>query len=616
MFLSRIKYAAGRQAMPGDRSRSGRSRSAAANRGKRPRGSVISLMLVSALSLAFVGGCTGVGHYTHSHVFEHFSPSHLLPYYHCPHCGRVIPRLGHHECCGLDPMVPYHGFSATCWRGWPGDWVGCPVATEVLVPGYMDVPGKSLMPGESMPTPADPEVPGSETPLVEPPIRPVVPNQVTEPPSPSDLPPRPTESSLPSDLPPRPTESSSPPNLPPRPTESSSPPNLPPRSRNIPPAPPEAPEPPAAAPLPEPSSEPQTNYAPRDAHHVAPNTSPTYQDRESPAVKAFVKTERKEFAPLSAPSESPTRVKESPAKSPPTPSDSAPFGTTPQRTAKSERSSEFADRKTETKQPILLAERPTPAVKSTTPILPRPQSPEPPHATGLADAVPPKAIDSVFVPAPPLNRETTGSVAESRDSATMMKSVLTRPSEPNQTPSDELAASDQNDSPSMALPNTTAPPTMPKPEASATNSAPVIRLAPRYELPAPSAAQDADAAASQVREAPAPGNLSESTTTSEPPWRVNGSLPLNVRWVAPKSMESSSPFPIAAARPEAALTPEPIVEPASPSGNAMANGESDLNRHVSPAGVIRLAPHLAPAPQPLRSEQRGVVRLAPASVVR
>ncbi len=56
-------------------------------------------------------------------------------YYHCPHCGQIIPLEGFSKCPRCFQVPVYHGYEPTCWRQWPEGW-GCPPESVVNNPEF------------------------------------------------------------------------------------------------------------------------------------------------------------------------------------------------------------------------------------------------------------------------------------------------------------------------------------------------------------------------------------------------------------------------------------------------------------------------------------------------
>lgn len=98
-----------------------------------------------AAAIAMIGnsiGCVSLEHYVHRHVFD--AADHEQPYYHCPHCGQIIPKQGKQSCPKCRWAPAFYGYEATCWRQFPAGW-GCPPETifdkpGLIPPGLLEVP--------------------------------------------------------------------------------------------------------------------------------------------------------------------------------------------------------------------------------------------------------------------------------------------------------------------------------------------------------------------------------------------------------------------------------------------------------------------------------------------
>jgi|GEM_PF-6272517 len=80
-----------------------------------------------ALVMIAAGGCCGpISHHLHRHTTFRLMHEAKAPYYHCGHCGQLVPQRAP---CPCQPAVEpaFFGFEATCWRQWPEGWVGCPI---------------------------------------------------------------------------------------------------------------------------------------------------------------------------------------------------------------------------------------------------------------------------------------------------------------------------------------------------------------------------------------------------------------------------------------------------------------------------------------------------------
>ncbi len=85
---------------------------------------VLGMPLVVLLGIS---GCAKISHQMRYHMhFGYNRPLPGLPYYHCTHCGQIVPKAGH-ECGIMLSHGPFFGYNATCWRDWPEGWVACPI---------------------------------------------------------------------------------------------------------------------------------------------------------------------------------------------------------------------------------------------------------------------------------------------------------------------------------------------------------------------------------------------------------------------------------------------------------------------------------------------------------
>lgn len=71
-------------------------------------------------------GCVSLKHHVRQHsLVGVMTESHQGRYYHCSHCGQILPREGFSKCPRCMQVPAYHGYEPTCWRQWPAGW-GCP----------------------------------------------------------------------------------------------------------------------------------------------------------------------------------------------------------------------------------------------------------------------------------------------------------------------------------------------------------------------------------------------------------------------------------------------------------------------------------------------------------
>ncbi len=72
-------------------------------------------------------GCVSLKHYVRHHTLAgQAADSHHKndSYYHCPHCGQIIPKEGFDKCPRCMKIPAYYGYEPTCWRQFPDGW-GC-----------------------------------------------------------------------------------------------------------------------------------------------------------------------------------------------------------------------------------------------------------------------------------------------------------------------------------------------------------------------------------------------------------------------------------------------------------------------------------------------------------
>lgn len=113
-------------------------------------------MTVAAL-VVFLAGSTGCVQWTH-HLREHccigdLAKGHAGHYYHCPHCGKIVPLDGFNGCPHCKETPSFYGYEATCWRQFPQDW-GCTpehaIGSELHLDGMLES-GDAVEPTEQLP---------------------------------------------------------------------------------------------------------------------------------------------------------------------------------------------------------------------------------------------------------------------------------------------------------------------------------------------------------------------------------------------------------------------------------------------------------------------------------
>ena len=109
------------------------------------------------LTVVLIGssiGCVSWKHNLRKHsVFASMAQKHDGRYYHCPHCGQIIPQEGN-RCPGCFKIPAYHGYEATCWRTFPEGW-GCVPETVANNPAFFQAGMlESEMPMEMRPVEA------------------------------------------------------------------------------------------------------------------------------------------------------------------------------------------------------------------------------------------------------------------------------------------------------------------------------------------------------------------------------------------------------------------------------------------------------------------------------
>lgn len=81
-------------------------------------------------------GCVTWKHHVNRHGIGAIVAKHQdQRYYHCSHCGQIVPREGFSKCPRCMQVPVYHGYEPTCWRQWPEGW-GCPPESVVNNPEF------------------------------------------------------------------------------------------------------------------------------------------------------------------------------------------------------------------------------------------------------------------------------------------------------------------------------------------------------------------------------------------------------------------------------------------------------------------------------------------------
>jgi hypothetical protein len=80
-------------------------------------------------------GCVSWKHNLRKHSWcAKAAQKHDGRYYHCPHCGQIIPQAGN-QCPGCFKVPAHYGYAATCWRTFPEGW-GCLPETVAKNPTF------------------------------------------------------------------------------------------------------------------------------------------------------------------------------------------------------------------------------------------------------------------------------------------------------------------------------------------------------------------------------------------------------------------------------------------------------------------------------------------------
>jgi hypothetical protein len=105
------------------------------------------VLLVCAAS----SGCSTVTHYLYHHT-----PIHMIfdsnGYFHCAHCGALVPCDGSPHACHGCPQPPFHGFTQTQWQQWIPAAESCG-ACQNQAP--VEVINETTVPSSSSPAAAD-----------------------------------------------------------------------------------------------------------------------------------------------------------------------------------------------------------------------------------------------------------------------------------------------------------------------------------------------------------------------------------------------------------------------------------------------------------------------------
>lgn len=108
---------------------------------KRNRWNSLSMIAIFLLFGSSIG-CAHVGEHWSHHWERHSVVTDLKEkregrYYHCPHCGQIVPREGFYKCPRCMSPAAFFGYEATCWRQFPEGW-GCPPETVTNNPQFWD----------------------------------------------------------------------------------------------------------------------------------------------------------------------------------------------------------------------------------------------------------------------------------------------------------------------------------------------------------------------------------------------------------------------------------------------------------------------------------------------
>ena len=89
--------------------------------------SVTTSLTVAVMVMTLVGniGCVHWKHCLREHcVLGEAAKQHQGDFYHCPHCGKIVPGEGFNGCPRCKETPAFHGYEPTCWRQFPTGW-GC-----------------------------------------------------------------------------------------------------------------------------------------------------------------------------------------------------------------------------------------------------------------------------------------------------------------------------------------------------------------------------------------------------------------------------------------------------------------------------------------------------------
>ena len=103
-------------------------------------------------------GCVSLKHHCRKHsITGMIAAEKHSRYYHCPHCGQIIPKEGFYKCPRCFQVPVYHGYEPTCWRQWPAGW-GCPPESVAGQPEFWSqgmVESDTVIETHSEPVPAE-----------------------------------------------------------------------------------------------------------------------------------------------------------------------------------------------------------------------------------------------------------------------------------------------------------------------------------------------------------------------------------------------------------------------------------------------------------------------------